>query len=63
MSMLKVSVSERDFTIRDQRLWGASLWNDTVAKPHDAGCDHAMLDEVMGIGSPAFDRVTPASIC
>lgn len=45
MSMLKVSVSERDFTIRDQRLWGASLWNDTVAKPHDAGCDHAMLDE------------------
>lgn len=47
MSMLKVSVSDdgAEAVTRSQRLWGASLWNDTVAKPMDVGCDHATLDD------------------
>jgi len=47
MSMLRVSVSDTggDVMTRSQRFWGASLWNDTIAKPRDAGCDHATLDD------------------
>uniref|UniRef100_A0A7S2JLJ6 SMP-30/Gluconolactonase/LRE-like region domain-containing protein n=1 Tax=Haptolina brevifila TaxID=156173 RepID=A0A7S2JLJ6_9EUKA len=47
MSMLNVSVSDTgdEVMTRSQRLWGSSLWNDTVTKPHDVGCDHATLDD------------------
>jgi len=45
--MLKVSISDSGNVVmtRSQRYWGASLWNDTLAKPRDVGCDHATLDD------------------
>lgn len=47
MSRLKVAVSDDGQTVmtRSQRPWGSALWNDTVTKPHDVGCDHATLDD------------------
>jgi len=56
MSMLKVSVSDtrRNVFTRSQTLWGTSLWNDTVTKPHDTGCDHAELDDAGNVWVSTF---------
>jgi len=58
MSMLRVSVSDtrRAVFTKSQRLWGASLWNDTVTKPNDVGCDHAELDEAGNVWVSTFRK-------
>lgn len=58
ISKLKVSVSADGLgvTIKSMGYWGTSLWNDTVAKPHDVGCDHAFLDDAGHVWVSTFRK-------